>query len=87
MKNKMALKTPVPLGSPIQLKQQPKLLLKSVNLSITCHLCAGYLIDATTLVDCLHSCKYFLIYIFFYLSTILTFSSFFLIQQFVIAVF
>lgn len=68
MKNKMALKTPVPLGSPIQPKQQPKLLLKSINLSITCHLCEGYLIDATTLVDCLHSCKFFFILFFVFVK-------------------
>jgi len=24
---------------------------------VTCRLCSGYLIDATTVVDCLHSCK------------------------------
>lgn len=59
MKKKMALKTPVPLASPVQPKQQPKLLLKSINLSITCNLCEGYLIDATTIVECLHSCKFF----------------------------
>jgi hypothetical protein len=35
-----------------------KILLKTVNPHITCNLCRGYLIDATTIVECLHSCKY-----------------------------
>ncbi|XP_062544061.1 polycomb group protein Psc [Armigeres subalbatus] len=32
-----------------------KVLLSSVNPYITCNLCKGYLIDATTIVECLHS--------------------------------
>lgn len=36
----------------------PKVYLKTVNPHITCNLCKGYLIDATTIVECLHSCKY-----------------------------
>uniref|UniRef100_T1GBD0 Uncharacterized protein n=1 Tax=Megaselia scalaris TaxID=36166 RepID=T1GBD0_MEGSC len=32
-----------------------KVLLSSVNPYITCGLCKGYLIDATTIVECLHS--------------------------------
>lgn len=35
-----------------------KLPLRLVNAHITCNICKGYLIDATTLVECLHSCKY-----------------------------
>lgn len=35
-----------------------KIQLKTVNPHITCNLCSGYLIDATTIVECLHSCKY-----------------------------
>uniref|UniRef100_A0A0L8H944 RING-type domain-containing protein n=1 Tax=Octopus bimaculoides TaxID=37653 RepID=A0A0L8H944_OCTBM len=32
--------------------------LKSVNVHITCTLCSGYLIDATTITECLHTfCK------------------------------
>jgi len=35
-----------------------KLLLKSVNAHITCYICKGYLVDATTVIDCLHTfCK------------------------------
>lgn len=34
-----------------------KVLLKTVSQQITCFLCKGYLIDATTIVECLHSCK------------------------------
>lgn len=39
-----------------------QILLKNVNAHITCSLCTGYLIDATTIVECLHSCKYFVFY-------------------------
>lgn len=35
-----------------------KVLLSVMNPHIICHLCHGYLIDATTIVECLHSCKY-----------------------------
>ncbi|KAK3720041.1 hypothetical protein QZH41_015446, partial [Actinostola sp. cb2023] len=31
--------------------------LKSLNPHITCVLCGGYLVDATTIIECLHSCK------------------------------
>lgn len=37
----------------------PKVYLKTVNPHITCNLCKGYLIDATTIVECLHSCKWY----------------------------
>lgn len=36
----------------------PKVSIKTVSPQITCNLCKGYLIDATTIVECLHSCKY-----------------------------
>lgn len=36
-------------------------LLKTVGQQITCFLCKGYLIDATTIVECLHSCEFVLI--------------------------
>ena len=29
-----------------------------LNPHITCVLCQGYLVDATTIIECLHSCKY-----------------------------
>ncbi|CAH2004932.1 unnamed protein product [Acanthoscelides obtectus] len=31
-----------------------RILVKDLNSVITCRLCDGYLIDATTLVDCFH---------------------------------
>ena len=37
---------------------EKKVKLKSVNPCITCALCKGYLIDATTITECLHTCKY-----------------------------
>lgn len=36
---------------------QSKVLLDNVIPFITCNLCKGYLIDATTIVECLHTCK------------------------------
>lgn len=41
----------------IEPHKKPKVSLKTVNPQITCNLCKGYLIDATTIVECLHSCK------------------------------
>jgi hypothetical protein len=32
--------------------------LPDINPNLMCALCGGYLIDATTVVECLHSCKY-----------------------------
>ena len=29
-----------------------------INQHVTCKLCAGYLIDATTITECLHTCKF-----------------------------
>lgn len=34
-----------------------RVLLHDVHAYITCNLCKGYLIDATTIVECLHSCE------------------------------
>lgn len=35
-----------------------KLKLSDLNPHLMCVLCGGYYIDATTIVECLHSCKY-----------------------------
>ena len=32
--------------------------LQELNAHIMCVLCGGYLVDATTIVECLHSCEY-----------------------------
>ncbi len=32
--------------------------MKGINQHITCKLCAGYFIDATTITECLHTCMY-----------------------------
>lgn len=40
-------------------KMQPnRIKITDLNPHLTCPLCAGYLIDATTIVECLHSCKF-----------------------------
>lgn len=44
-------------GSPSK-SLQTKVQLGTVNPYITCNLCKGYLTDATTIVECLHSCKW-----------------------------
>lgn len=31
--------------------------MRDINQHVTCKLCAGYLIDATTITECLHTCK------------------------------
>lgn len=40
----------------MEAKEREKPLVKDLNEHIVCPLCRGYLIDATTLVECLHSC-------------------------------
>lgn len=32
--------------------------MRDINQHITCSLCAGYLIDATTITECLHTCEW-----------------------------
>lgn len=32
--------------------------LRELNTFITCGICEGYLIDATTITECLHTCEY-----------------------------
>lgn len=39
-------------------KMQPnRIKITDLNPHLTCPLCAGYLVDATTIVECLHSCE------------------------------
>ena len=35
--------------------------LEDINPNITCKICKGYFVDATTITECLHTCKYFTI--------------------------
>ena len=35
-----------------------KIRLKTVNPFITCYICKGYLVDSTTITECLHTCKF-----------------------------
>lgn len=35
-----------------------KIQLKTLNKHITCKICRGYFIDATTVTECLHTCKF-----------------------------
>lgn len=39
-------------------KPHEKIKLVEINPHLTCYLCKGYYIDATTISECLHSCKY-----------------------------
>ena len=43
------------------MQRASKLRLTEVSPHLICALCGGYLIDATTIVECLHSCKLLLI--------------------------
>ena len=36
--------------------------LKTLNEHIVCTICTGYLIDATTVTECLHTCKFDLLF-------------------------
>lgn len=44
-------------------KKQPheRTKLVEINSHLTCNLCKGYLIDATTISECLHSCKFLVV--------------------------
>ncbi|KAK6028006.1 zinc knuckle [Ostertagia ostertagi] len=45
-------------GETRELKESYSLQLKKINAHLTCNLCKGYLIDAITVIDCLHTfCK------------------------------
>lgn len=37
--------------------KEKRITLNDINTYITCVLCKGYLIDATTITECLHTCK------------------------------
>ena len=39
------------------LQKRVKLPLVNLNQHITCKLCNGYLVDAATITECLHTCK------------------------------
>lgn len=39
-------------------QHHPQLKLKELNSHLVCGICSGYLVDATTIVECLHSCEY-----------------------------
>lgn len=47
------------LRRPVQMDnmQPSRIKITDLNPNLTCPLCAGYLIDATTIVECLHSCE------------------------------
>jgi hypothetical protein len=38
-------------------EKEGRVRLSDVNAYISCVLCKGYLIDATTVTECLHTCK------------------------------
>jgi len=40
-----------------QLQQLQKRRLADFNAYLLCSLCCGYMIDATTIIECLHSCR------------------------------
>lgn len=42
-----------------------KVLLGDVHPYIICNLCKGYLIEATTIVECLHTCKCYFLYFYY----------------------
>lgn len=44
-----------------------KIRLSTLNNHITCEICGGYFIDATTVTECLHTCEFALSYLHQYL--------------------
>lgn len=56
----------LPLQRVTAMKGTGRTLVKNLNPHLVCVLCAGYYIDPTTIVECLHSCKY----IYFFLSSL-----------------
>ena len=42
-----------------QKTEKKKVDLTELNPHIVCDLCSGYLIDPVTIIECLHSCKYY----------------------------
>lgn len=41
------------------LTRKPRTKLKAINNFLMCCLCKGYIVEATAISDCLHSCEYF----------------------------
>lgn len=44
----------------LPMKEERKPLLKDLNNFLMCRLCGGYLVEATTIVECFHTCEYLL---------------------------
>lgn len=44
--------------------------LKTINPHITCKICGGYFIDATTVTECLHTCEFCLCSLLFFFALI-----------------
>lgn len=42
----------------LQMEEGSRVRLTEVNPYLVCVLCHGYLVDATTIAECLHSCEY-----------------------------
>ena len=59
--------------------QPGRINVKELNQYMTCALCCGYLIDATTLIECLHSCSYMFACPRFVCEVITMFGFFFLV--------
>lgn len=51
----------VPAAVNSSLYSNNRVKLREVNPHLVCVLCHGYFVDATSIAECLHSCKYFLL--------------------------
>ena len=60
-------------------QQKEKLKISSLNPHLICQLCGGYYVDAATIIECLHSCKFLPVVCSscFFPSDIVSFSVFF----------
>ena len=46
-----------PITNGVFFFRQSMVKILDINPHVTCSLCAGYLIDATTITECLHTCE------------------------------
>ncbi len=53
--------------------REKKIHYKDINVFITCSLCNGYLIDAATIPECLHTCMFLIVLITEFISFVFKF--------------
>lgn len=54
-----------------EMHRTTRIKITELNPHLMCVLCGGYFIDATTIIECLHSCKYMLAFLWLYSSQLI----------------